>query len=176
MLKTIGLVVILAIAALLLIASTRPDVFRIQRSTVIRAPAHLIHPLIGDLQRFNTWNPYNRKDPNIKGTYRGPQSGPGAHYDFEGNKDVGKGSIEIIDSEAPQKVTMKLDMREPFEVHNIVDFTLAPRGDATEVTWAMHGPSPFLAKLMGLFFNMDRMLGRDFETGLANLKAVAEHG
>jgi hypothetical protein len=174
MLKTIVIVVIVAVAALLLFASTRPDVFRIQRSTSIRAPANLIHPLIGDLQRFNTWNPYNLKDPNIKGVYRGPQAGPGAHYEFEGNKEVGKGSIEIIDSVTPQKVTMKLDMREPFEVHNIVDFTLAPRGDTTEVTWAMHGPSPFLGKLMGLFFDMDRMLGRDFETGLANLKAVAE--
>ena len=112
--------------------------------------------------------------PNMKGSYRGPQSGPGAHFDFEGNKDVGRGSIEIIDSQPPQKVTMKLDMIEPFEGHNIGEFTLAPRGDTTDVTWAMHGPAPFMAKLMGLFFNMDRMIGRDFEAGLANLKAAAE--
>jgi len=174
MLKTFAIVVVLAVAVLLIVASSRPDVFRVQRTASIRAPAQAIHPLIGDLQRFNTWNPYNRKDPNMKGSYRGPQSGPGAHFDFEGNKDVGRGSIEIIDSQPPQKVTMKLDMIEPFEGHNIVEFTLAPRGDTTDVTWAMHGPAPFMAKLMGIFFDMDRMIGRDFEAGLANLKTAAE--
>jgi len=174
MIKTMAIVLVVAIAALLIYAATRPDTFVVQRSLNVRASADKLHPLINDLHRFNTWNPYDRKDPNIKGTYRGPQAGPGAGYDFQGNKDVGKGSIEIVDSAAPGKVTMKLDMLEPFEVHNHVEFTLVPRGDSTDVTWAMRGPSPFLGKLIGVFMNMDKMIGRDFEVGLANLKTVAE--
>jgi hypothetical protein len=110
----------------------------------------------------------------MQGTYRGPGAGPGAVFEFQGNKDVGKGSISIVDTAAPAKVTMKLDMIEPFEGHNMVEFRLAPKGDATEVTWAMRGPSPYVAKLAGIFFNMDKMIGRDFETGLQNLKTRAE--
>jgi hypothetical protein len=172
--KTIALLLVAALAVLLMVAASRPDILRVQRSASIKAPPDRIHPLINDLRSFNTWNPYEKKDPNMKGRYRGPESGPGAGYDFEGNKDVGKGSIQIVESAAPRTVTMKLDMIEPFEGHNIVEFTLLPRGDTTEVTWAMQGPSPFLAKVVGVFFDMDRMIGRDFEAGLANLKSVAE--
>lgn len=174
MLKTIGLVVVAALAALLLFAATRPDTFEVQRSASIAAPADKIYPLINDMRQFNTWNPYNQKDPNMQGTYRGPGAGPGAVFEFQGNKDVGKGSISIVETAAPAKVTMKLDMIEPFEGHNMVEFRLAPKGNTTEVTWAMHGPSPFMAKLAGIFFNMDKMIGRDFETGLQNLKTRAE--
>jgi hypothetical protein len=174
MIETFAIVLVLAIVVLLIYAATRPDTFSIQRSASIKAPAEKIYPLINDLHRFNTWNPYEKKDPNLKGSYRGPAAGPGAGYDFQGNKNVGKGSIEIVEPVSASKVTMKLDMLEPFEGHNVVEFTLAPRGDATEVTWAMHGPSAFITKLMGIFFNMDRMIGRDFEAGLADLKTAAE--
>ena len=173
MFKTIAIVAVVALAALLLFAATRPDTFRVERSVKIKAAPERLHPLINDLHQFNTWNPYNKKDPAMQGTYRGPAAGPGAGFDFEGNKDVGKGSIRIVAS-APRKVTMKLDMLEPFEGHNTVEFSLAPQGETTDVTWAMHGPSPFLAKLVGVFINMDRMIGRDFEAGLAGLKARAE--
>jgi Polyketide cyclase / dehydrase and lipid transport len=166
--------IVLAIAGVLAYAASRPDTFRVQRSASIEATAERLYPLINDMRQFNTWNPYNLKDPNVKGTYRGPASGPGAGYDFQGNKDVGKGSIQIVESSPPQTVTMKLDMIEPFEGHNTVEFTLAPNGATTDVTWAMHGPSPFMAKLVGVFMNMDRMIGRDFEAGLANLRAKAE--
>ena len=172
MIKTVVIAVV-AVAAVLLFAATRPDNFQVQRTVAIKAAPEQLHPLINDLHQFNAWNPYNKKDPSMTGTYRGPAAGPGAGFDFHGNKDVGKGSIQIVDS-APRQVTMKLDMAEPFEVHNIVEFRLAPQGDFTAVTWAMHGPSPFLGKLIGVFLNMDRMLGRDFETGLADLKARAE--
>ncbi len=173
MIKTIAVIAGIAIAALLLYAATRPDTFRVQRTVSIKAAPEKLHPLINDLHEFNSWNPYNKKDPAMQGTYRGPAAGPGAGFDFQGNKDVGKGSIRILDS-APRLVTMKLDMLEPFEGHNTVEFRLAPQGDTTAVTWAMHGPSPFLAKLVGVFLNMDRMIGRDFEAGLADLKARAE--
>lgn len=173
MIKTIAFVVAAAVAIPLIVAATRPDTFRVQRTASIQAGADKIHPLINDLRQFNTWNPFNKKDPAIKGIYRGPAAGPGAAYDFAGNKDVGKGSVEVIAS-APDKVTMKLDMLEPFEAHNMVEFSLVPRGDTTEVTWAMQGPSPYIAKLMGLVFNMDKMVGGAFEAGLADLKARAE--
>jgi len=173
MTRTIAMLALAGIAVVLVYAATRPDTFRVERTTSIHAPAAKIQPLIADLRAFNTWNPYERKDPALKGSYRGAPSGPGAAYDFEGNKDVGKGSIEIVET-SPTRVAMKLDMLAPFEAHNLVEFTLVPRGDATEVTWAMRGASPFVARLIGVFVDMDRMIGRDFEAGLANLKAAAE--
>lgn len=173
-LTLVALVAVVALGALSLYAASRPDTFAVKRSATIAASADKIHPLINDLHRFNTWNPYERKDPQMRGTYRGRPSGPGAGYDFAGNNEVGSGSIEITESQA-HRVAMKLDMYEPFEAHNFVEFTLQPRGaTATEVTWAMHGPANFISKLMGLVFDMDKMIGRDFEAGLANLKAVAE--
>lgn len=174
MIKTVLLVLVAAIALLLVYASTRPDTFAVERSTTIAAPADKLFPLINDMRAFNTWNPYARKDPAMKTEYSGPAAGPGAVFDFQGNKDVGKGRISITGAAAPSSVTMQLDMWEPFEGHNTVNFTLVPEGAGTKVTWAMHGPSAYITKLMGLFFNMDQMIGKDFEAGLDNLKQLAE--
>lgn len=175
MLKTLALVVLAAVALLLAWAALRPDRFQVARSTTVQAPPEKLYPLINDLHQFNTWNPYGKKDPGMRGEYRGPAAGPGATYHFEGNKDVGKGSIRIVDA-APAKVTMELHMIEPFEGRNKVEFSLAPMGGATQVTWAMQGASPFVARLVGIFMDMDRMIGRDFEAGLADLKLRAERG
>jgi len=174
MFKIIAIVVVVLVVALLIYAATKPDDFRVQRSASIKAPSEKIFPLISDLRSFNTWNPYERKDPNMKGNYSGPSSGKGAAYAFDGNKDVGKGSIEITESSPTSKVTMKLNMIEPFEAHNIVEFTLQPVGDTTNVTWAMSGHTPYVAKIVHVFFDMDSMVGKDFEAGLANLKTIAE--
>ena len=174
MIKSLALIPVAAIGLLLAYAATRPDSFRVERSTTVAAPAAKLFPLINDLHRFNTWNPYNRKDPAMRGTYSGPAAGPGAVFDFQGNKEVGKGRIGITTSTEPSVVTMQLDMFEPFEGHNVVTFSLVPEGGATRVTWAMHGPSPFIARLMGIFFSMDQMIGKDFEAGLSHLKALAE--
>jgi uncharacterized protein YndB with AHSA1/START domain len=163
-----------ALAALLAYAATRPDTFSIQRSVRIQAPAEKVYPLIADLHRFNTWNPFDKKDPQIKGSYRGPASGPGSAYDFAGNNEVGKGSLTVTGLTAPRQVTMRLDMSEPMAASNDIAFTLVPQGDATEVTWAMRGASPYLAKVMHVVFDIDRMVGGDFEKGLASLKALAE--
>jgi len=163
----------IVIAAVLILAAMKPDTFRVARSASIKAPPEKIFPLIDDLHKFNTWNPYEKKDPNIKGTYRGPSSGKGAAYAWE-SMEVGTGSMEITGTAAPSKVAMKLDFVKPFEAHNVVEFTLAPNGDATEVTWAMNGPVPFMAKVVHVIFDMDSMVGKDFEAGLANLKALAE--
>ncbi len=174
MIKTLLLLLVVAVAALLLYASTRPDTFAVERSTTIAAPAEKLFPLINDLRAFNTWNPYVRKDPAMQSRYSGPSAGAGAALDFHGNKDVGRGRITITGTKTPSEVTMQLDMFEPFEGHNTVVFSLVPEGAGTKVTWAMHGPSAFITKLMGIFFNMDQMIGQDFEAGLANLKQLAE--
>lgn len=173
MLKTISLLLLAGVAGVLVVAALRPATFQVTRSATVQVPPEQLHPLINDMRQFNTWNPYSRKDPAMRAEYRGPQAGPGAALHFQGNKDVGKGSLQIVDS-APAKVTMQLHMIEPFEGRNTVEFTLRPHGQATEVTWAMHGASPYMARLVGLFIDMDRMIGRDFEAGLANLKQRAE--
>jgi uncharacterized protein YndB with AHSA1/START domain len=174
MFKTIAIIVSLLIAGVLLFAATLPDSFRVQRTVGIKAPPETIFPLINDLRRFGAWNPFAKKDPNIKESYSGPTSGKGAVCAFDGNKDVGKVRLEIIDSSPPHTVAMQLHMVEPFEARNDIEFTLEPKGDTTTVTWTMHGPVPYFAKIIHLIFNMDRMIGGDFETGLASLKAAVE--
>src|SRR5512139_1797308 len=126
MVKSLFLVIALGLAGLLTYAATRPDTFRLQRSLLIDAPPAKIHALINDLRQFNTWNPYEKKDPALQGSYRGPTAGPGARYEFRGNRDVGAGSLEITGSQA-QQVTMRLDMTEPLPASNTITFTLVPR-------------------------------------------------
>ncbi|WP_395701799.1 SRPBCC family protein [Aquabacterium sp.] len=173
MVKTLSLAVLAAIVLLLAYAATRPDTFRVERSLRIQAPPERIIGLIGDLKQFNAWNPYERKDPALKGRYGATTQGPGAQYAWESDK-VGTGSLEITALQAPSRVAMKLDFVKPFEAHNQVEFTLQADGNVTLVRWAMQGPAPYISKLMGVVFDMDRMVGRDFEDGLNNLKALAE--
>jgi uncharacterized protein YndB with AHSA1/START domain len=174
MFKTIALVVALGIAAVLVFAATKPDTFRVQRTASIKAPPEKIFPLINDFHGWTAWSPYERLDPALKRTYGGASAGKGATYAWEGNGKVGTGRMEIRESSAPSEVVIKLEFVKPMEASNIAEFRLKPQGDATNVTWAMHGPAPFLTKLMQVFFDMDKMVGEDFEAGLANLKAAAE--
>jgi hypothetical protein len=166
--------VLVLIAAVLILAASRPNTFKVQRSAVIGAPPERIFPLIEDFNKWPSWSPYERLDPQLKRSFSGATHGKGAVYEWEGNSKAGKGRIEITEAVTPARVTMKLDMIKPFEGHNIVDFTLDPQANATLVTWAMRGASPFMAKLIGLFCNMDKMIGREFEAGLGNLKALTE--
>ena len=172
--KTVGIVLVLLIAGVGVFAATRPDSFRVQRTASIKAPPEKIYALITDLKGWKAWSPYEKKDPAMKRMLSGAPSGKGAIYEWDGNKDVGKGRMEIADTTPPSKVLIKLDFIAPFEAHNTAEFDLQGKGDTTDVTWAMYGPSPFVAKVMGVFFNMDKMIGSDFESGLANLKAIAE--
>jgi carbon monoxide dehydrogenase subunit G len=174
MLKIIAIVVVALIAGVLIFAATKPDIFRVQRAASIKAPPEKIFALINDFHRWDAWSPWEKKDPAMKRTYGGATSGKGAVYAWEGNKDVGQGRMEIAESSPPSKLTLKLDFVKPFEAHNIVAFTLEPRGDATNVTWAMQGDTPYFAKIIHVFINMDDMVGKDFESGLAKLKAAAE--
>ena len=146
----------------------------VERAARIKAPPEKIFPLINDFDRWGAWSPYEKKDLAMKRTLSGAANGKGAVYEWEGNKDIGKGRMEITDASPPSKVTIKLDFVKPFEAHNIVDFTLEAKGDSTNVTWAIHGPSPYMSKVMSLFVSMDRMIGNDFEAGLTDLKAATE--
>ena len=174
MFKIIAGIIVLLVAGLLAYAATRPDSFRVQRTASIKAPPEKIFALINDLKGWPAWSPYEKKDPAMKRTLSGAATGKGAIYEWQGNKEVGKGKMEIAETTPPSKVVIKLDFFEPFEAHNIAEFDLQNKGESTDVTWAIYGPSPFITKLMSVFFNMDKMIGRDFEVGLANLKAVAE--
>lgn len=174
MIKTIAIAVVVLLAALLGFAATRPDTFRVQRATSVKAPPEKIFALINDFHSWDSWSPWEKMDPTMKRTHSGAANGKGAVYEWEGNNKVGKGRMEIMDTSPPSKVTIKLDFVKPFEGHNIAEFTLEAKGDSTNVTWAMYGPSPYIARVMGIFFNMDNLIGKDFETGLANIKTVAE--
>ena len=174
MFKTIAIVVVVLLAAILIFAATTPDTFRVQRATSIKAPPEKIFPLINDLHGWDAWSPWEKMDPAMKRTFSGAASGKGAVYEWEGNHEVGKGRMEITESSPPSKVGIKLDFIKPFEAHNIAEFTLEAQGDFTNVTWAMHGPNPYIAKVIHIFFSMDSMVGKQFEAGLANLKTIAE--
>ena len=175
MFKTTILIVLALIAAVLAYATTRPDDFEVRRTAAIQAPPQKIFGLIDDFHQWSTWSPWEKMDPAMIRTHSGAATGKGAAYAWEGNDKVGQGRMEITESSSPSRVAIRLDFIKPFEGHNVAEFTLAPQGEATtQVNWAMRGPRPFIAKLMGIFVDMDKMIGKDFEAGLANLKIAAE--
>ncbi|HEY9552679.1 SRPBCC family protein [Allosphingosinicella sp.] len=168
------LIVLVILAALLIYIMTRPNTFRVRRSAMIDAPPEKVFPLINDFHRWEVWSPWEKLDPALQRRFSGPESGKGSIYEWQGNKKVGQGRMEIVDSFAPSKILIKLDFLKPFESHNTTEFTLEPKDRATEVNWEMYGPSPFMTKAMSLFGGMDKMVGKDFEKGLANMRAAAE--
>ena len=174
MFKTIGSIVLVLIASVLIFAATRPDTFRVQRVASIQAPPEKVFAFINDFHRWRAWSPWEKKDPAMKRTLSAAASGTGAVYAWEGNGEVGAGRMQITESSPPSRVAISLEFVKPFEAHNSVEFTLEPRGDATSVSWVMQGPVPYFAKIIHMFFDMDSMVGKDFETGLASLKALAE--
>jgi uncharacterized protein YndB with AHSA1/START domain len=174
MLKTILIVIVVLIAGVLAFALTKPDTFTVQRTASIKAPPEKIFAVLNDFHRWPEWSPWEKLDPAMKRTQSGATSGKGAVYAWEGNSKVGAGRMEILDAASPSKVEIKLDFIRPFEGHNTTTFTVQPQGDATQVNWTMTGPTPYVSKLMQVFVSMDSMIGKDFESGLANLKALAE--
>jgi uncharacterized protein YndB with AHSA1/START domain len=170
--------VVLAVAIVLILAAAKPDTFSVQRAAVVKAPPEKTFSLINDFHRWGTWSPWENKDPAMKRTYSGVESGKGAVYAWDGNKNVGSGRTEILDASSPSKIVIKLDFFKPFEAHNTAEFTVLPQGDTatTNINWVMHGPAPFMSKVTQVFMNIDRMVGKDFEIGLANLKTLTEKG
>ena len=170
-----ALLVAAILAALLLVyAGTKPDTFRVERSITMQAPPEKVFALLNDFHRWPEWSPWEKLDANMTRTHAGAASGPGAAYSWQGNRKVGEGRMEIVDSSPPSRVLVKLDFLKPFEAHNTAEFTMTPQGDGTNVTWAMYGPNVFMGKVMQVFMNMDKMVGTDFEAGLQALKAKVE--
>jgi hypothetical protein len=147
--------------------------FDIARSTTIQAPPTRVHALVNDFHEWPAWSPWEDVDPALQRTYSGPDSGVGAHYAWSGNRKAGSGSMEITSS-TPDEIDLRLSFLKPWKATNDVTFTLVPAGDGTEVTWRMTGEQKGAAAVFGKVFNMDKLLGKDFEKGLARLKAAAE--
>jgi hypothetical protein len=166
-------VIAVAVVAILIIAATKPDTFAVERSTSIAAAPDSIFPLINDLRAHRAWSPFDQ-NPNMQRTYSGPSKGPGSALEFADRK-AGTGRLDITDASQPSQITMRLRMTKPMKCDNVVKFSLVPRGGATDVTWAMSGPQPFIGKVLGTIINCDKMCGTQFEKGLADLKAVAEN-
>jgi hypothetical protein len=175
--KIIGItfgVIVLGVGALCAVAATKPDTFRVERSATINASADKIYPLINDFHQWNKWSPYDKIDPDMKRTFSGEDKGKGAVYEWDGDNNAGSGRMEIAESQEPNKVRINLDFTKPFEANNIAEFTMVPEGDATKVTWSMEGKNNFMCKIIQTFCNMDDMCGKDFTTGLKNIKSLTE--
>jgi uncharacterized protein YndB with AHSA1/START domain len=166
--------VVILIGALLLYATTKPDQFSVVRSININAGPAVVFAELNDFKRWQAWSPWDKMDPAMQRTFSGSSSGVGSIYAWKGNDKVGEGQMEILKSDAPHNLVIKLDFIKPFECHNIAEFTLISSGSSTSLRWEMRGPNLFIGKVMGVFVDMDQMVGKDFETGLANLKKLAE--
>jgi uncharacterized protein YndB with AHSA1/START domain len=169
----VALVLGLAIASVLFLAFRRPDTIRIVRSIEIAAPVEKVFGLIQDFRAFNTWNPWVKMDPEIQLTYRGPQAGAGAVSAWTSKK-VGEGSMEIVEVDPPKRVVIRLEFIKPFAATNRAGFDLTPTPSGTSVRWEMEGKALFIQRVMGVFFDVERMMGKNFEDGLADLKRIAE--
>jgi uncharacterized protein YndB with AHSA1/START domain len=172
--RKVLIAILVLIIGLLGYASTKPDQFRVERSIVIKAPAEKIFPHINNFHQWEAWSPYEKLDPAMKRNFSGTGVGVGAIYAWDGNSDVGAGRMEILESTPSSAIKIKLDFLKPIEGHDMAEFTLAPEGDGTKVTWAMSGPAAYIMKVMSVFLDMDHMIGKDFEAGLNNLKALIE--
>ena len=182
MILRIVIIVAVAIAAVLafvvLFAATKPNTFRVQRSVTIDAAPEKIFPLIDDFHNWPGWAPQDKEDPSMKRTNSGAASGTGAVSDWDSSGSAGKGRMSIIESTPPTRVEVKVDFVTPFAAHNFNEFILEPTlgsGPATKVTWTMQGSNLYVMKLMSTFMNMDRVMGKHFESGLNHLKKAAEN-
>ena len=174
MIKIIVIALVAVVAGILVFASTKPDSFRVERAASIQAPPEKVFAFINDFHNWDAWSPWEKLDPDMKRSHSGAPKGKGAVYSWEGNSKVGAGRMEIIESTPPSRILIKLDFIKPFEGHNTAELTLVSKGATTDVAWAMYGPTPFVSKVMQVFVSMDILIGKDFESGLANLKAAAE--
>jgi len=174
MLKNLFFTIVVFVATILIYAATKPDTFHVERSATIQSPAEKIFPLLNDLHRWQEWSAWEKYDPNMKKVFSGAEQGKGARYAWEGNKKVGIGSMEIIESIPSEKIAIKLKFAKPFAAENIATLTLSNSQGNTQIIWSMDGDSPYISKVFGFFLNMDDMIGKDFERSLASLKAIVE--
>jgi uncharacterized protein YndB with AHSA1/START domain len=171
---TVLALVVVVIAIILVLAAVKPATFRVERSVVITAAPDKIFPLIADFHQWARWSPFDKMDPTMKREYGGAAQGIGARYSWEGKHMAGVGQMEILEAEAPSRILVKLSFSKPMKAQNTVEFTLAPLGDGTRVSWAMYGPNSYVANIFHVFMDMDKMVGKSFDDGLAGLKEIAE--
>lgn len=174
MAKKILIVLVVLVVAFLGFVMTRPNNFHVERSATIAAPPAVVFPYVNNHKNFILWSPWEKLDPNQKATFTGPEDGVGATYHWAGNDDVGEGEMKITESKPNELVKADLHFIKPFESTSVISYKLVPEGDATKVTWAMDGDNDFMGKMFSVFMDMDKMLGKDFDEGLAKLKTVAE--
>jgi hypothetical protein len=172
-LKILAAVAVIAVIFAVIVA-LQPASFRISRSAAVSAPPQMVFEQVNDFHKWEAWNPWGKIDPAMKHGYDGPASGPGAVYSWAGNKEVGEGRMTIIESRPNDLVRVKLDFFKPFAATNMAEFTFKPEGNTTLVTWSMSGDKNFMAKAVHLFMNMDKMIGEQFDKGLASMKAIVE--
>jgi hypothetical protein len=174
---TFGIVlgVIAAIVALfLIVVAMRPAAFKIERKATMSAPPLTVFEQVNDFRNWRAWSPWEKLDPNLKRTYEGPSAGHGAVYAWAGNKKAGEGRMTIVGGRPGELVRIRLEFLKPFVATNTAEFTFVPQGEQTLVTWTMTGTNNFFLKAFALFMNMDKLIGGDFEKGLAGMKATAE--
>lgn len=174
LLTQVGLGLLGALAVFSVVVATRPSGFHVERSASVPAPPEVVFPLIDDLRRWAEWSPWEKLDPGMKREYAGPPSGVGASYEWIGNEDVGRGSMRITESQVPSRVAIALEFKEPWQATNTTLFSIAPGPGGSTVTWGMDGESNFVFKAMSMFMDMDSLVGKDFEEGLANLGRLAQ--
>jgi uncharacterized protein YndB with AHSA1/START domain len=175
MLVLILLAIAVVLAIIVGIAATRPDTFEVTRTEAMHAPPEAVYPLVVDFRQWGRWSPWEQLDPDMERRHSGAPAGVGAVYEWSGNKKAGEGRMEITEAEAPHRVVIALDFIKPFAASNVTAFQIERDGAGSVVTWSMHGPNSFAGKLFSVFVNMEKMIGRDYERGLAALRLAAEH-
>jgi hypothetical protein len=174
MVKKILLAVVAIVVVFIVVVALQPSEFRVERSTMIDAPAADVFAQVNDFHAWQAWSPWAKLDPAAKSSYEGHAAGTGAIFRWSGNSEVGEGSMKIIESQPNDLVKIALEFIRPFSSNNSVEFSFQPEAEQTKVTWAMSGHNSFMGKAFGLFMNMDKMVGGEFDQGLAQMKAVME--
>ena len=174
MIKKILIILGVIIVVFIVIVALQPADFRVVRSASMSAPASAVFAQVNDFHNWDAWSPWAKLDPNMKTTFEGPPAGTGATYSWTGDRKVGAGRMAITESKPAELVRIKLDFLKPFEASNVTEFSFKPDGNNTSVTWSMSGRNNFISKAFCLFMNMDKMVGGDFEKGLAQMKKVVE--
>jgi hypothetical protein len=174
MLTYILLAVAIVVALLVIVVATQPADFRYERSATINASPSKVFDHVNNFHHWEEWSPWAKRDPNAKTAYEGPESGEGAKFSWSGNNEVGEGKMTIIESTPHKIVAIRLEFLRPMKAINTGEFVFKPVGDQTQVTWSMHGKNSFMGKAFGMIVDCDKMIGKDFEQGLANLQSIVE--
>jgi hypothetical protein len=174
MLVKILIALAVIVVVLIVIVALQPSDFRVTRSATMSAPAPAAFAQVNDFHKWEAWNPWGKIDPAMKQTYEGAPAGTGAIYSWIGNNEVGEGRMTIIESHPSDLIRIKLEFFKPFAANNTAEFTFKPEGNQTVVTWSMSGDKNFMAKAIHLFMNMDKMIGGQFDKGLAEMKSIVE--